>query len=269
MEWTKEAEKAVSRVPFFVRKRVKKRVEEEAALVDSKIVTMEHVDRSQKKFLGNMENEVQGYQVETCFGQSGCPNRVTDEDDLAERLEETMKARDWKAYMKTRVDGPLKMHHEFRVSASTCPNSCSRPQIVDLGLIGACLPELTDEDCTQCGACVDACAEDAITLEDGAENPTIDFDKCLACAKCIQACPTGTLAEGEKGYRALVGGKLGRHPQLGMDLGRIFTTDQVIEVLNACLDFYQENNVEGERFGAVVSRAGLEKIAGLIESRIS
>jgi hypothetical protein len=30
MKWTKEAEDAVSRVPFFVRKRVKKRVEEEA-----------------------------------------------------------------------------------------------------------------------------------------------------------------------------------------------------------------------------------------------
>jgi F0F1-type ATP synthase membrane subunit b/b' len=31
MKWTKDAEEALSKVPFFVRKRVRKRVEEEAA----------------------------------------------------------------------------------------------------------------------------------------------------------------------------------------------------------------------------------------------
>ena len=35
------------------------------------------------------------------------------------------------------------MHHEFRVSLSACPNACSRPQIVDIGLIGAVTPVLT------------------------------------------------------------------------------------------------------------------------------
>ncbi|MFC1885383.1 PCP reductase family protein [Thermodesulfobacteriota bacterium] len=43
MKWTDEAEKAVSRVPFFVRKRVRKRVEEEARSSGDRKVRMEHV----------------------------------------------------------------------------------------------------------------------------------------------------------------------------------------------------------------------------------
>ena len=48
MKWTEEAKKAVSRAPFFVRKRVQRRVEEEAARSGSDEVTLEHVDVCQK-----------------------------------------------------------------------------------------------------------------------------------------------------------------------------------------------------------------------------
>ena len=64
----------------------------------------------------------------------------------------------------------MKMHHEFRVSISDCPNACSRPQIADLGLIGARRPRVTDETCSQCGACVEVCREEAISLREG--NPS-------------------------------------------------------------------------------------------------
>ncbi len=73
MKWSEEAEAAVSKVPFFVRKRVKKRVEEEALRCGAKEVLLEHVHTCQKRFLNRMEDEVKGYQVETCFGPTGCP----------------------------------------------------------------------------------------------------------------------------------------------------------------------------------------------------
>lgn len=128
--------------------------------------------------------------------------------------------------MEEKVQGPLKMHHEFRVSLSTCPNACSRPQIVDFGIIGALRPEISAKPCTRCGACVEACQEKAILLEESPDGPVIDFDRCLACGQCLKVCPTKALAEGAKGYRVLVGGKLGRHPQLGRELSGIHS-DQI------------------------------------------
>ena len=76
MKWAREAEEAVSRVPFFVRKRVRKRVEEEAQRHHAREVTLKHVQACKQKFIKNMEDEVKGHQVETCFGPGGCPNRV-------------------------------------------------------------------------------------------------------------------------------------------------------------------------------------------------
>ena len=76
MKWNHEAEQAISRVPFFVRKKVKKRVEEEAVRCKAPVVSMDHVDACRNKFLDQMEKEVRGFQVENCFGSGGCPNRA-------------------------------------------------------------------------------------------------------------------------------------------------------------------------------------------------
>ena len=117
-----------------------------------------------------------------------------------------------RSFLEERVDGPLKLHHEFRVSVSDCPNACSRPQIVDVGLIGARRPGVREEPCTRCLACVETCREDAVEVSDDGRPPRIDSDKCVWCGQCIDVCPTGTLEEDAAGYRLLVGGKLGRHP---------------------------------------------------------
>ena len=254
MKWTKEAEEAVSRVPFFVRKRVKKKVEEEAERNNSRVVTLDHVQNSQKRFLKEMDQEVKGFQVETCFGPSGCPNRAVDCEGMDQELEQELVKRDLKTFLKERVQGPLKMHHDFRVSLSCCPNACSRPQIVDFGIIGIRHPKITEETCSQCRACIEVCKEDAIHIEESSEKPVIDFEKCLSCGQCITACPTGTLDEDSQGFRVLVGGKLGRHPQLGKDLGKIYSKEEMFKQLNHYLDLYQTHNQKGERLGEVLNR---------------
>jgi anaerobic sulfite reductase subunit C len=254
MKWTKEAEEAVSRVPFFVRKKVKKKVEEEAEKAGSSLVTLDHVQNAQKRFLKDMDQEVKGFQVETCFGPSGCPNRAVDCDGIAREIEKEILKRDLRTFLKKRVQGTLKMHHEFRVSLSCCPNACSRPQIVDFGILGAKRPRVTEEACTRCGACLEACKEGAITLKAEQEFPTIDFEKCLSCGQCITACPTGTLQEDTQGFRVLVGGKLGRHPKLGKDLGKIHSKNEMLDVLNHYLDFYQTHCQKGERLGEILNR---------------
>jgi len=256
MKWSKGAEEAVSRVSFFVRKRVRRRVEEEAAKCGAKQVSLHHVRTCQKRFLNRMEEEVKGYQVETCFGSSGCPNRTVVDEGFLGKLETLLSSRDLRYFLKEQVKGPLKMHHEFRLSVSDCPNACSRPQIVDVGLIGACLPEMSEEACSECGACVATCKENAIALEHG--RPVMNASKCLFCAQCVRVCPTGTLKEGKRGYRILVGGKLGRHPRLARELPGIHSPQETLKIVERCTEVFQKQCVGGERFGEILERAGKE-----------
>jgi dissimilatory sulfite reductase (desulfoviridin) alpha/beta subunit len=258
MKWSSQAEEAVSKVPFFVRRRVRKRVEEEARRVGSDEVTLEHVRSCQQRFLANMDQEVKGYQVETCFGPSGCPNRAVVDDELVKDIEQLVAAKNLRAFLKDRIQGPLKMHHEFRVSVSDCPNACSRPQIADFGLVGAVRPELSDEPCSQCRACIDICREDAVTLAEDEERPALNLDKCVSCGQCVSVCPTGALKKGQEGYRVLLGGKLGRHPQLATELEGVYPRDQVLQIVEKCLHHFMTHNVKGERFGEILNRTGTD-----------
>lgn len=258
MKWPEEANQAVSKVPFFVRQRVRKRAEEEAARCGAGEVSLEHVKTCQQRFLNKMEDEVKGYQVETCFGPGGCPNRAVIGDDFPQKIEERLAGRNLKSFLKGRVNGPLKLHHEFRLSISDCPNACSRPQIADLGLLGARRPYVADEPCSQCGACVEACREDALSLQDG--GPVLDLSKCLSCGQCIKFCPTGTIREKERGYRILVGGKLGRHPLLAMEIPGIYGLEETLHMVDRCLDHYQKHCHQGERLGEILERTGSDAI---------
>jgi anaerobic sulfite reductase subunit C len=261
MKWTEEAEKAVSRVPFFVRKRVRRKVEEEAERRGSRLVTIEHLRDCQKRFLKSMADEVKGYQVETCFGPGGCPNRAVKDDDLAEELERLLRDKNLRDFLLSRVKGPLKMHHEFGISVSDCPNACSRPQIADLGLIGAVSPNVSEEPCTQCGACQDVCKENAIEFSDDSVSPTVNRERCVSCGQCILACSNGTLVEGKSGRRILLGGKLGRHPQLAVELEGTYFRDEAMHIVRKCLRHYMENCSEGERFAEILNRTGLQFLA--------
>lgn len=258
MDWSEEAKEAVSKVPFFIRKRVKRKVEEEALQSGAAEVTLEHVRSSQKKFLSRMEDEIKGYQIETCFGPGGCPNRIMAVDDFIKTIEDRLAKRDLKSFLKDRVNGPLKMHHEFRISLSCCPNACSRPQIADLGLLGACRPEITEQDCSRCGACLEICKEEALSLND--RGPEIDLKKCLCCGQCINVCPSGSLIKSISGYRIQVGGKLGRHPRLASELPLLYQPDEALEIIDKCLDFYQSHCQQGERFGLLLEQKGLDKL---------
>ncbi len=47
--------------------------------------------------------------------------------------------------------------------------------------------EVIEQICVGCGACIQACAYDAIRLEN--QVAVIDQDKCTLCGACVQACP--------------------------------------------------------------------------------
>ena len=261
MKWSPEADENIKKVPFFVRKKVRARVEKEAQEAGKQIVTLADVKASQARYLKNMSSEIKGYQLDTCFGPNGCPNRAVICDGLLEKIEALLKKEDLLAFLKANVRGDLKFHHEFRVTLADCPNACSQPQIKDIGIIGACAPRLTDEPCTLCEACVEACKEDAITLNSGDETPRIHMEQCLYCGKCMQVCPTGTIVEGRKGFRVQLGGKLGRHPRLARELPGIYSEEQVLLIVKACLTFYKSASKKGERFGEILTPDAFNQIA--------
>jgi anaerobic sulfite reductase subunit C len=258
MKWTPEAEDAVKKVPFFVRKRVRTRIENETREQGRDCITLDDVKAAQARFLSKMDTDIKGYQIETCFGPGGCPNRANVGDGLMQKLEILLKEENLLDFLKNEVSGPLKYHHEFRVTLADCPNACSQPQIKDIGIIGACTPLISQMPCSQCEACIHECKEQAIDLED--DHPIIRFDRCLHCGKCIQVCPTGTLEEGRKGYRVLLGGKLGRHPKLAKELPGIYSEETVLQIVKACLSFYRSHCKGGMRFAEIFSEKALDQI---------
>ncbi len=253
LKWDKDAEAAIKKVPFFVRKKVRKKVEDYVLGKGEQIVTLAHVTALKKKFLskGGMENQIQGYDVSACFGGDGCPNSVVSSKALLSGIQDLMEEADIRAFLKANVQGDLKFHHEFRVSLSDCPNACSRPQIVDIGIIGASRPRITEEPCSLCNACVDICPDHAIILN--GTGPIIDEEVCLSCGKCMKICPTATLEKGITGFRVLLGGRLGRHPRLGMEVPGIHSHDQVLHIVEKALAFYKANSKNGKRFSKILT----------------
>ena len=262
MKWTEEAEHAVKKVPFFVRKRVRERVEKEASEAGKSIVSITEVKTTQKRYLSGMASEIKGYQIDTCFGPGGCPNRARAGDDLLKRIEKLLKKEDLLGFLKKNVKGDLKFHHEFRITLSDCPNACSQPQIKDIGIIGAVLPAVTEEQCTLCEACVGSCAEGAVSIDKEKEVPVINYDLCLKCGKCIKACPAGTIASARSGFRVLLGGKLGRHPRLARELGCLLNDDEVVEIVKACIGLYKKKSTAGKRFAEIFDEDDFSELEG-------
>jgi dissimilatory sulfite reductase (desulfoviridin) alpha/beta subunit len=252
MEWSEAAQAAIKKVPFFVRKKVRRRVETEAVAAGRQRVDLADVKATQRRYLKSQAAEIKGYQLDACFGPSGCPRRAVPVDDLHKRIEARLQAADLLTFLKKEVGPDLKFHHELRISLAECPNACSQPQIKDIGILGAAEPRTTAESCSGCGACIDACPDEAIHLDETL-RPVIASDLCMACGQCLHECPTGTLATGKTGYRIQLGGKLGRHPRLGRELPGIYSQDQVVVIVDRCLAHYKAHSKKGPRFAELVN----------------
>jgi dissimilatory sulfite reductase (desulfoviridin) alpha/beta subunit len=76
----------------------------------------------------------------------------------------------------------------------------------------------------------------------------------------VAVCDSGTLVQGLKGYRVQLGGKLGRHPQLARELPGIYSQEEVLNIIQWCLDFYKHQSRSGERFAEIFTTADFERL---------
>jgi anaerobic sulfite reductase subunit C len=267
MKWTAEADEAVRRVPFFVRKRVKSRVEAHVDQAGRRQVTLADVHAVKEQYMKNMEKEVRGYRVEVCFGPGGCPNRAAPDEDLAGRIEALFAEEDLLGFLKKTVGRPLKFHHEFCVALADCPNACSRPQIRDIGIIGVSVVAITNAGCSMCGECVETCKEGALSLDEARQMPELDRSRCLDCGECARACPTQTIQTVRQGYKIFLGGKLGRHPRLAQSLPGCYDAGEVLDIVRQCVAFYKQHSTGGKRFAQLYAESP-EAVKAALADRI-
>jgi hydrogenase-4 component H len=58
-------------------------------------------------------------------------------------------------------------------------------------------PQHDPKMCISCGACIQACPPNALTMESDPDSPvqtwSIFFGRCIYCARCEEVCPTGAI----------------------------------------------------------------------------
>jgi len=192
------------------------------------------------------------FEIILCRGFAACPRA------LADPLEDGAPL----AVIEERLStlpihaGPSKIEiRPFSISISLCPNGCSRPQIADIGIIAVTYPCINYSRCTGCAVCIPSCRESALKIN--SEGRPDVHHTCIGCGDCFASCPSGALESGEKGFRILLGGKLGRHPHLAEDTGIIYNTGQVLDQTLKWYTFWFRNHIPGERFRGLTNRRGL------------
>ncbi len=186
--------------------------------------------------------------ISSCVGLPRCPNANADTLEISRKIDEL--------FFDSVLPGKLK------IAVSGCPNSCAKPQVNDIGLVGVVRPSINPELCDCCGACVRACKEAAVTLNEGVAR--IDFSKCIHCGDCIRACPIEANVEDETGYSVYLGGNVGRHPRLAHKILSFAEEGEVLRIIEASTRIFRAKAERKERFGAFIERLGLgEFLKGL------
>ncbi|MBQ3085522.1 MAG: hypothetical protein IJC46_08760 [Clostridia bacterium] len=153
----------------------------------------------------------------------------------------------------------MKLPHKFKIAVGGCPNNCVKPDINDLGIIGAKTPIADLEKCRGCKKCqvAESCPIKAASVRAG----KIVFEGCNACGRCFEKCPFGAVAHPQSGYKVYLGGRWGKKVARGIPLDRIFTSqEEVLELIERVILFYRDNGTPGERFAETIERIGFERV---------
>lgn len=158
----------------------------------------------------------------------------------------------------------VKLPHKFKIAVGGCPNNCVKPDLNDLGIVGQRVPSLSADKCRGCGKCgvQEACPMAATVRADG--KVSIDPTICNNCGRCAGKCPFGALETGETLYKVYVGGRWGKKVRMGSPLQKLFTREEVLNVVEKAILLFKSKGESGERFGQTVDRLGVEKVEKML-----
>ena len=126
-----------------------------------------------------------------------------------------------------------------------------------MGIKGGIKVAWLEDKCIQCGVCVKACREGAITLEDG--KISVDSSRCNFCGRCTKACPTDAY-DNTHGYIVSFGGIFGNHINKGKTvIPFIEDHEKLLKVCDAAINFFEKNANAGERLKFTIDRVGEDK----------
>ena len=192
--------------------------------------------------------------VVSCKGTT-CQYGLYDTYALSEEIHE----RFFKGY------ADVALPHKFKIALGGCPNNCVKPNLNDLGIIGARVPGYDPEMCKGCKKCQleAACPVHAAKLTDG--KLVIDPKICNDCGRCISKCPFHCNDEGTYGWKVYIGGRWGKSVAHGQPLGKIFTDKQeLLEVVEKAILLFRSEGKSGERFADTIQRIGFDKAQEMI-----
>ncbi len=196
----------------------------------------------------------ENFRIKTCSGFNRCKNTLADSAADAAAFKGLHK--ELSSISSNEKPLPGRPHSRlFSVSVSLCPNGCTRPQIADIGVFAVTYPLFVYNRCNACGKCITACREGAlIAANEGKPEKT---DACIGCGDCFRVCSKGAIESDEGGFKLLLGGKLGRHPHLGEDTGRLYRSSEAITLIIKIYTFWLKNRNPGERLRELMNRREL------------
>lgn len=161
----------------------------------------------------------------------------------------------------------VSLPHKFKIAFGGCPNNCVKPNLNDIGVIGAKVPNYDMDKCRGCKKCQieNTCPIGASKLVDG--KLVIDKDKCNNCGRCVAKCPFHCADEATYGWKIYIGGRWGKKVAEGKVLNKLFTTQQeVLDTIEKAILLFRSEGIPGERFADTINRIGFDRAEAMILS---
>jgi len=155
--------------------------------------------------------------------------------------------------------------HKFKIAVGGCPNNCVKPNLNDLGIVGAEVPNYDSALCRGCKKCQmeAACPIRAARLTDG--KLAIDPALCNNCGRCVAKCPFHCADTGTYGWKIYIGGRWGKQVSHGQLLDKVFTNKQeVLDTVEKAILLFRAEGLPGERFADTISRIGFDRAQELM-----